>query len=121
MVKLLKIVKIVEKCKKKCQQMSTNVKNCPNCQKIVKNCHGQVMFHHSDQMSQRSQVSRMALWCQKVKVPWLSESVSQWQGHLLSCSGVAKKGILKVPTNSVFKKAAATLSCLLHCPKGVLG
>ena len=46
-------------------------------------------FHHSDQMYQRSQVSRVTL-CMlkvKVKVPWVSE----WQGHLLSCSGQLKK------------------------------
>ena len=44
----------------------------------------------SDQMSQRSQVSRVALLCQNMfqnqKVAhWVSDSVSQWQGHLLSC------------------------------------
>ena len=49
---------------------------------------GQVMSpDHSDQMSQRLQVSRVALCISKVKVP----SVSQWQGHLLSCSGQLKK------------------------------
>ena len=50
--------------------------------------------HHSDQMSQRSHVSRVALCKSKVKVLWVSESVSQWvsewQGHLLSCSGQLK-------------------------------
>ena len=54
---------------------------------------GQVMFHyHSDQMSQRSQVSWIALYCQSQKVSeWLSERVSdQWQGHLLSCLWTAK-------------------------------
>ena len=63
-------------------------------------CHciffGQVMsLHHSDQMSQRSQVSRVALCMSKVKVLSVSESVSQWvsqwQGHLLSRT--AKKGL----------------------------
>ena len=34
--------------------------------------------HHSDQMSQRSQVSRVALCMSKVKVPWVSEWVSEW-------------------------------------------
>ena len=42
--------------------------------------------HQSDQMSQRSQVSRVAICVSKVKVLWLSE----WQGHLLSCSGQLK-------------------------------
>ena len=51
--------------------------------------------HHSDQMSQWSQVSRIALCMSKVKVSesvseWVSESVSEWQGHLLSCSGQLK-------------------------------
>ena len=55
-------------------------------------CHclffGPVMSsHHSDQMSQRSQVSGVALCISKVKVPSVSQSVSEWQGHLLSCSG----------------------------------
>ena len=42
--------------------------------KIVKNCQifGQVMFpHHSDQLSQKSQVFRVALCLSKVKVPGL--------------------------------------------------
>ena len=40
----------------------------------------------SDQMSRRrSQVSSVALWMSSSKV--LSQSVSEWQGHLLSCSG----------------------------------
>ena len=47
--------------------------------------------HHTDQMSQWSQVFRIALCITKVKVTelvtqWLSES----QGHLLSCSGQLK-------------------------------
>ena len=55
--------------------------------------------HHSDQMSQRSQVSRVALCMSKVKVlsvsESVSESVSQWQGRLLSCSGQLKTEALK--------------------------
>ena len=56
---------------------------------------GQVMSpYHSDQISQRSHVSRVTLYVPKSKV-WLSQSVSQsvtewvseWQGHLLSCFG----------------------------------
>ena len=43
-------LKVVKKCKK-------HVKNCQNCQNV-----GQVMFPHpSDQMSQRSQDSRVTL------------------------------------------------------------
>ena len=39
---------------------------------------GQVMSpYHSDQMSQRLQVSRVALCISKVKVPSVSQSVSQ--------------------------------------------
>ena len=78
-VKILKIVEIVKNCPK-------NVNNCQSwqdCQNV-----GQVMSpHHSDQMSQRSQVSRVPLCMSKVKVPWVSEWVTQWQGHLMSCSG----------------------------------
>ena len=48
-------------------------KNCQNT--------GQVMFpHHSDQMSQRSQVSRFTMWCCLV-VP---DQPSKGQGHLLT-------------------------------------
>ena len=58
--------------------------------------------HHSDQMSQRSQVSAVALCMSKVKVLGVSESVSQWvsqwQGHLLSCSGQ-----LKIRTTEKYK------------------
>ena len=47
--------------------------------------------HRSDQMSQWSQVSRIALCMAKVKVTdWVSDWVSEWQGHLLSCSGQLK-------------------------------
>ena len=43
-------------------------------------------------MSQWSQVSRIALCLSKVKVSdSVTELVSQWQGHLLSCSGQLKK------------------------------
>ena len=51
--------------------------------------------HHSDQMSQRSQVSRVTLCMSisKVLSEWVSESVIQWQGHLLSCSGQLKINI----------------------------
>ena len=48
--KVVKFVKIVENC----QNFQPNVQNCKNV--------GQVMFpHHSDQMSQRSQISRVTL------------------------------------------------------------
>ena len=43
--------------------------------------------HHSEQMSQRLKVSRIARCMSKVKV---TDWVSQWQGHLLSCSGQLK-------------------------------
>ena len=47
--------------------------------------------HHSDQMPQWPQVSRIILCMAKVKVSeWVSQSVSEWQGHLLSCSGQLK-------------------------------
>ena len=62
----------LSKFSKNCQKLSKTVKNCQQLSKIVKivkkNCQnvGQVMFpHHSDQMSQRSQVSGVTLWCQK--------------------------------------------------------
>ena len=57
LLKLSKIVKIVKNCKK-------NLQNSQNMSKLSKNCQyvGQVMFsHHCDQMSQRSQVYRVAL------------------------------------------------------------
>ena len=50
-----------------------------NCQNVR-----QVMFpHQSVQVSQRSQVSRVALCMSKVEV--------LWQGYILSCSGQVKK------------------------------
>ena len=80
-LQLSKLLKIVKKCKKNVKIVK---KNCQNV--------GQVMFpHHSDQMFQRSQVSRVALCMSKVKVLWVTESVREWQGHLLSCSGQLKK------------------------------
>ena len=58
-----KIVNIVENCQK-WSKIVNNCKNCYNCQNV-----GQVMFlHHSDQMSQRSQVSWVALWMSSSKV-----------------------------------------------------
>ena len=57
---------------------------------------GQVMFsHHADQMSQRSQVSRVALWMSSSKV------LTQWQGHLLSCSGQLKSKSLADKVKSI--------------------
>ena len=41
-------------------------------------------------MSQRSHVSRVALYVSKVKVPWVTQWLSEWQGHILSCSGQLK-------------------------------
>ena len=47
--------------------------------------------HHSDKMPQWPQVSRIILCMAKVNVSeWVSQSVSEWQGHLLSCSGQLK-------------------------------
>ena len=45
----------------------------------------------SDQMSQRSQVSRIALCMSKLKVLWVTDWVSEWQSHPLSCSGQLKR------------------------------
>ena len=88
MSKIVKIVKIVENCQK-ISKISKIVKISQNCQNV-----GQFMFpHHSDQMSQRSQVSRVALCMSISKV--LSESVSQSVSdkvtYILSCSGQLKK------------------------------
>ena len=53
--------------------------------------------HHSDQMPQWPQVSRIILCMAKVKVSeWVSQSVSEWQGHLLSCSGQLKKPFMSI-------------------------
>ena len=79
-----------------------SVKNCSL--EVFSKCHCHCHFlclfvrqvmstHHSDQMSLRSQVSWVTLWqsmaClmfQKSKVAQsLTLSVSDWQGHLLSC------------------------------------
>ena len=61
--------------------------SCQNCQQ-----YGQVtLLYHFDQMSQRSQVSRVALWMTSSKVlhKWLW--LSHLQGHLLSSSGQLRK------------------------------
>jgi len=59
-------------------------------------------------MLQRSQVSGVALYMSKVKVPSVSQSVSewvsQWQGHLLSCSGQLKIPISKHPREGMIRK-----------------
>ena len=72
-------------------------------QKMSNNCQnvGQVMFpHHSDKMSQRSQVSRVALCMSKVKVL----SVSQWVTQSVTRSPIelfwtAKKEVWPLPLN----------------------
>jgi len=87
--------KVGKKVPKKFQKSSKKIpkKFLKSSKKIPNNF--QVMFpHHSDKMSQRSQVSRVALCMSKVKVPLVSELVSEWVsewlGHLLSCSGQLK-------------------------------
>ena len=66
--------------------------------------------HHSDQMSQRSQVSRVALWMTISKV--LSESVSQWQGHLLSCSGQLRRTLPEAQrTQNILGQNTKLMSC----------
>ena len=63
--KLSKVVKKLLKIAKKNQKKSTFSKLNQNCHNV-----GQVMFpHHSDQVSQSSQVFRVALCMSKVKVP----------------------------------------------------
>ena len=52
-------------------------------------CHclflGQVMFsHHSEQISKVTGVWDLSV-CSKIKSGWLTESVSHWQCHVLSC------------------------------------
>ena len=44
--------------------------------------------HHSDQMSQRSQVSRVALCMSKVKVPFNSQWVSEWVSESVTRSPI---------------------------------
>ena len=56
--------------------------------------------HHSDQISQRSQVSRVALCMSKIKVLWVSQSVSERQGHLLSCFGQLKTTPYNAPDST---------------------
>ena len=57
------LLKIVKRCQN-CWKLSKLLKLSKKCPKLSKNCQnvGQVMFlHHSDQTSQRSQVSRVTL------------------------------------------------------------
>ena len=62
------------------KRKKTRITNAVQCHCI---CVGQVMFsHHSDQMSQRSQVNQESN---------LSDSVSEGQNHILSCSGQLKR------------------------------
>jgi len=58
---------------------------CPNCLRYLRCLRCHCLCH--------CQVSRVALCMSKVKVSWqwVSQSVIQWQGHLLSCSGQLKK------------------------------
>ena len=48
--------------------------------------------HHSDQISEKSEVNWIVfcITISKVLSEWVSEWVSEWQGHLLSCSGQLK-------------------------------
>ena len=72
--KLSKVVEKLLKIAKKNKKKSTFSKLNQNCHNV-----GQVIFpHHSDQVSQSSQVSRVAPCMSKVKVPWVSEWVSDW-------------------------------------------
>ena len=90
MSKLPWTVKIVKK-NHKLPKLSKIILNCHKLSKKSKNCQnvGQVVFlHHSHQMSQRSQVSGVCLWMWSSKV--LSQPVTEWQGHLLTCSGQLK-------------------------------
>ena len=89
----------------KCQVSQTvlqMVKICLNIikmQKVLKvlKSHKIMSPHHSDQMPQWPQVSRIILCMAKVKVSeWVSQSVSEWQGHLLSCSGQLKKPFMSI-------------------------
>ena len=50
--------------------------------------------HHSDQISGKSEVNWIVFCVTISKV--LSESVSEWQGHLLSCSGQLKSNSKKI-------------------------
>ena len=86
--KLSKNIKTISKLSK-ITKLSKNFNNFKYCQNV-----GQVMFpHHSDQMSQRSpHVSWVTLWMSISKV--LSDWLSQWQGHLLSCCGQLKSNKL---------------------------
>ena len=70
-----------------------NSQNLPQYNQNAKSAqsHKAMSPHHSDQMPQWPQVSRIILCMAKVKVSeWVSQSVSEWQGHLLSCSGQLK-------------------------------
>ena len=79
--------------------------------------------HLSDQMSQWSQVSRVTLIVRiKSLTEWLSDRVSEWQGHLLSCQTLlwtAKKTRTMSMTNFIDQKLFA--KCEMHfCMQGLL-
>ena len=80
------------------------------------------MSHDSDQMFQRSQVSRIALLCQKSKVAQsvISEWVisDQWQGHLLSCLWTAKKD-QQIPARVTPPLSGINIPPLVHGEAGL--
>ena len=52
--------------------------------------------HHSDQMSEMYNAHKIVFCMSISKVLSVSEWVSEWQGHLLSCSGQLKMGTQKL-------------------------
>ena len=76
-----KIAKIVINCQ--------NFQKCQNCQQLSKCLSGHVSSWLWSNVSKVTGPPRVALWMSSSKVlsESVSESVSEWQGHLLSCSG----------------------------------
>ena len=78
-----------------------------------------VKSYFSDQVSQRSQISGVALCTSKGKVHWLGQSVSQWQGHLLSRLVQLKTDMKNIYFGSDLKPEAVpgkNFQCHYKCP-----
>ena len=78
MSKIVRIVKNVKKLSK-----WQRWQNCQHCQKLSKNCHS---------CKKNAQLSCSNGWwyVPKSKGDWLTQWVSEWQGHILSCQTLVR-------------------------------
>ena len=91
MSRLSKIVKVVKNCQdcKKCSRLSNIVKIVKNCQNV-----GQVMFSHHSSCHK----SLGSLFVCRVVKSWVTQWLSQWQGHpLWQLKKGGKCGLLPYP------------------------